>query len=155
MSVYNKFVTPARLAYELSQLRLSAVANLKSVRNLTNTTIPIFKAVAWLDDGSVIPASALTSSVSDLAGITMAAILSNTFGIVNKGGNITNALVGLNATPGQYVFLGLADGELTLTAPSENPDAAIIKLGRAEPAPNSTTGIATDLFFAPEDIAGI
>lgn len=150
---FFRYVTEARLAHDLAELQLNAAGNSKSVKNGSGASIAINKAVAWLDNGTITLASAQTSSVTDVAGITLAAIANGVFGNIAKGGNVPGVLAGMSATPGQDVFLGNTPGEITLTAPTGN--SSIIKLGRAEPAPGSPTGQATDLFFAPEEIAGI
>jgi hypothetical protein len=118
----------------------------KIVKNLTGTTLHAFKAVAWLNDGSVALASAATSTITDFVGVLEANIATGSTGLAVRIGPIPGALAGKGAVPGQYVYLDTAAGELTLDAPDANSTNAIIKVGKAEPAGTLADGSAPDLF---------
>lgn len=124
----------------------------KWVKNGYSIDIPPFHVVAWQDNGTVLQAYTGLSSLADFAGISVMIIPGWGFGKVAKAGNIPGALVGMGATPGQVVYMGVAAGTLSLTPPSDY-NSTIFKVGRAEPANYSTDGSAIDLFLEPEIIS--
>jgi hypothetical protein len=124
----------------------------KLCKNGTGSAIPIGKAVAWLDDGTITLADANVSSVADIVGVTAEEIAPGVFGTVIKAGNVAGALLGLGATPGNKVYLSGIPGDLTLTPPAGLTDT-IIFMGRAEPPDGVATPIANDLSLMPEIIS--
>ena len=123
----------------------------KPCKNTTGATIPQYSMVAWLDDGSIALADANEISLSDLCGITLEAIDDGNFGLVCKLGTIPNALSGLGAKPGQWIYLSETAGGMSLTPPSGLTDNVII-LGKAEPPDGVATPIADALFLKPSYI---
>jgi len=122
-------------------------------KNGTVASIPAFTVVAWQDDGTVAPAEANISSLTDLAGITAGIIAVGQFGTVIKLGNVPGALASLGAVPGAPVYLSDTAGVLSLTPPPGLTDA-LIRLGRAEPADGVASATANDLWLQPEILAG-
>jgi hypothetical protein len=123
----------------------------KFVKNGTGVAFPPFRALAWEDDGTVALGDARTSSLSDIAGINTKEILPGDFGWIIKTGYIPNALVGLNALPGNFIYLG-NDGLLTLAFPPDET-SDVIKLGRAEPPSGVASSAAIDLHMELEVFA--
>ena len=123
----------------------------KNYKNTTGITIPAGSALAFLDDGTIALADANIVTLSDFAGISLAAIPNNAFGQVLKLGNAAGVVSGLSAVPGAPVYLGETPGTLTLTAPVGLSDT-ILRVGRAEPPDGVATSAADDLFIAPEVI---
>lgn len=124
----------------------------KYVKNQTGVTIPQYKLVAWEDDGSVALATATSHSLSDIAGVTTKAINDNEWGWLIKTGYIPNALSGLNAVPGDTIYLSETPGEMTRICPEAYTDT-IIKIGRAEPPSGVLSSIANDLHMEMEVLA--
>ena len=125
----------------------------KYVKNETGFAFNQYKMVAWEDDGSVALADASVHELSDIAGITLKIIPDDSWGWVNKNGYIADALTGLNAKPGDTVYLSADNpGDLTLIAPTGYTDT-IIKVGRAEPPSGVKSSIANDLHMEMEVIA--
>lgn len=124
----------------------------KYVKNETGSEIPQYKVVAWEDDGTVALATATEHSLSDIAGITIKAIPNNDWGWIVKTGYIPNALSGMNAAPGDTIYLSETAGEMTKTCPSSIEDT-LIKIGRAEPPSGIVSTIANDLHMELEILA--
>ena len=118
----------------------------KPCKNTTGADIPANVPVAWLDDGTIALADANVKALSDICGVTAQIITDGNFGLVGKFGNMPAALVGLGATPGQYIYLGETPGTFSLTPPPGLTDN-IVALGRAEPPDGVATGTAEDLFL--------
>lgn len=126
----------------------------KQYQNGTLTTIPAYRAVAFLDDGTIALADANVLTNSDFCGITMSPIDPGNFGVVAKAGNIPGILtaLGINVLPGKRLYVSETPGEITDTAPVGGT-VAIISVGAAEPPDNATMGAnATDLYLLPEVI---
>ena len=126
--------------------------------NNTASAIPIGKAVAWEDDGSIILADANDMDASDFVGITAEEIPpSGGVGFVAREGYIPDVTAGLDAgsdpTPGSIIYLSETAGEITLAYPTGIMDT-VLKLGRAEP-PEGVAGNATSLWLHPEVIAEV
>jgi len=126
------------------------VAITKLVLNNTGSLILAFKAVAWLDDNSIVLADADVVGITDFAGVTVSSITNGSYGKILKMGELPNALAGLGAIAGQPVYLGTTPGELTLTPPTIG---AILRIGFAEPPSGSVSGDATSLFINPQLIS--
>lgn len=124
----------------------------KYVKNMLGVTIPAYSVLCWLDDGTVGLAEADVSTKADIAGINTKEIADGSWGWIVKTGYIPNALIGLNATPGAYVYLSEESGRMTLTAPSPLSDT-IMKIGRAEPPSGIVSAIANDLHMELEILA--
>ena len=124
----------------------------KYVKNTTGVSFPAYSVLCWLDDGTVNLAEADIVVKSDIAGINPSPIGNNEWGWIIKTGYIPNALVGLNATPGAYVYLSETAGRMTLISPAALGDT-IMKIGRAEPPSGLVSSIANDLHMELEIIA--
>jgi hypothetical protein len=124
----------------------------KKVKNISGVSFPAYSVVCWLDDGTVGLAEADTITKSDIAGITVSVLGNNEWGWIIKTGYIPNALLGLNATPGAYVYLSETAGRMSLIPPTAIADT-IMKIGRAEPPSGVVSSIANDLHMELEIIA--
>jgi hypothetical protein len=124
----------------------------KSVKNGTLETLLKIRVAAWQDDGTVCYANASIHAVSDIAGLLLEDIDVGMFGQIQKTGYIPGALTGLNAKPGDPVFLSDVDGTMSLTPPAGETDS-IIKMGRAEPPSGVATAVANDLHMEIEYIS--
>jgi len=122
----------------------------KYVINNTAQIIPIFSVLTWLPDGTVAKGNAATISTSSFAGINLGAIDPQSYGFAVKTGNVKNAIAGLGAVAGQYVYMDIISGQLTLTPPISPPNG-VYKIGKAEPTDNSSS-LITDIFLEFEVI---
>jgi len=122
----------------------------KVVFNKSGALIMPFKAVAWVDDNSVVPADADGIGIADFAGVTQDGIAHLGYGKIHKLGEVPGALVGFGAVAGQPVYLGDIPGQISLIAPTSG---TIFRIGFAEPPGGAHTGEATSLFIDPQIIA--
>ncbi len=147
MTVY-KNVTPSQLAQAVSVSQGG-----KRVLNNTGFTIQAGKPLSWEEDGSITLASALTTTLSDFAGISSGTIPNGTYGTSTKVGTAMGVIAELNAEAGEVIYLGIEPGTYSKSAPTDLDEGAVIlKLGRAEPADQTITPIV-DLFIEVEEIA--
>ena len=126
----------------------------KNYRNTSGVSIPAGTAVAFDDDGGIVPADANIVTLSDFCGVTIAEITAGNYGDVYKLGDAPGVLATMGATPGKLIYLGETAGSLSLTPPTGLTDSIII-LGRAE-TPNASVpdGTAPDLYLNPQIITG-
>lgn len=134
-----KTVSPAGLASAI------LAASGKFCLNSSGATLAAFRVVAWTPSGSLILADP-TSPPINVPGILYAATANGSYGLVLHDGKVPGAAVGLGASAGQPIFLSETPGMLTLNTSSFNPNSAIIQVGFAAPADNTTTPI-TDILL--------
>jgi len=128
----------------------------RKVVNNTASPIPIYTAIAWESDGSVILADANVVSASDIVGITAEEIpASGGVGFVYREGYVPNSLIGLDGgsdpVPGRAIYLSGTPGQMTVTPPTGLLDT-VIRLGLAEP-PDGQVGTGTNLWLHPEVVS--
>jgi len=119
---------------------------LKSQRNGSGITIPALRLVAWKNTSEIEMAAANDITLSDIAGVTLASIISGAFGSIQTTGTIPEACGALGAIAGQTVYLSASTPGLMTLIPSSAPTDAIVRIGYAVPA-SGTTGAAVDLLL--------
>lgn len=124
----------------------------KMKRNITGSTIPAYKRVALLSNGSICLADSDNPSAMTDIGLALDAIADGDYGrVLLNGANADGALTGLGYTTGQTVFLSKTPGVLTNDANSFDPNTdTIMKVGIADCAGSDASATATDLIMVIE-----
>jgi hypothetical protein len=111
--------------------------------------IPQFRVTAWNADGQIVLADPTDTNPLRIVGVAYDTVQSGAQGLFVQAGAVEGALAGLNARPGDPIYLGLVPGSLVLSPPT-NPNAQKLQVGFAEF--NATAGAATDLKIAVSQV---
>jgi len=124
----------------------------KMKRNSTVTSIPAYKRVALLANGSVCLADSDNPTAMTDIGLTLDVIAPTLYGrVLLNGANADGALSGLGYATGETIFLSKTPGALTNNANAFDPVTdTIMKVGIADCAGSDASSVATDLIMVIE-----
>lgn len=135
----------------VNQPPASGATLLKTMQNLSGSTIPAGAPVAKLANGGIIAADSDGATTQNFVGIAVAAIVNNAQGqVAVTGQNIAGAITGLGFAPGQEIYLSQSGGYTNDIESFTDDDDSIIKIGIADCSAGAASATATDIIMFPE-----
>lgn len=124
----------------------------KYKRNDSGSTIPAYRRVALLTDGSISLADSDAPALMLDIGMTLEAIDTGNYGrVLLNGANAGAALTGLGFNTGDHIYLSKTPGMLTNSTSGFDPNTdTIMRVGIADCATNTKSTSATDLIMTIE-----
>jgi hypothetical protein len=120
----------------------------KQAKNMTGVTIPAMTPISRAGDGTIVPADSDAAQGQRPIGVTMEAILHNSFGLIGLvGKNITGALTSYSFSPGQDLYVSETGGYTADGNSFSGDNDSLILIGIADCADGDASASAPDLIL--------